>query len=148
MRSKKLIIGYGNTLRSDDGVGQWVAEQVEMWKLPNVRSLCVFQLTPELAEEISNAKLVIFVDAIANLDQTESNIQIKPIQPENINISLGHKSDPRSLLYLTQTLYGYVPTSYWLLIPAINFDFGESLSPITQQASFIALEKIRALCSE
>ena len=105
----KLVIGYGNTLRSDDGVGQWVAKQVETWKLPNVRSRSVFQLTPELAKDISQAKLVIFVDAVADLAQTESDIEIKPLQPEDINISLGHQSDPRSLLYLTQTVYGYVP---------------------------------------
>jgi len=32
-----LIIGYGNTLRGDDGAGPRVAEAVAGWGLPNVR---------------------------------------------------------------------------------------------------------------
>ena len=39
------------------------------------------------------------------------------------------------------------PPAYWILIRSVNFDFGEHLSPITQQASILALEKIRELCS-
>jgi Ni,Fe-hydrogenase maturation factor len=41
-RSPKLkaiayfVIGYGNTLRSDDGVGQIIAKQIARWNLPNV----------------------------------------------------------------------------------------------------------------
>ena len=34
-----LIIGYGNTLRSDDSVGQIVAMEVKAWNLPEVSCL-------------------------------------------------------------------------------------------------------------
>ncbi len=44
--TKVLVIGYGNTLRSDDGAGKRVAELVAEWQLLNVRSLLVHQLTP------------------------------------------------------------------------------------------------------
>ena len=45
-----LVIGYCNTLRSDDGVGPRVAEAVEALDLPGVRAIVRGLLTPELAE--------------------------------------------------------------------------------------------------
>ena len=58
-----LVIGYGNDLRSDDAVGQKVANAIAAWKLPQVTSLCVHQLTPELASFLATAELAIFIDA-------------------------------------------------------------------------------------
>lgn len=46
-----LIVGYGNPIRGDDGVGQAVITEVEQWNLTNVRSLSLHQLTPEVAQK-------------------------------------------------------------------------------------------------
>ena len=141
-----LVIGYGNTLRSDDGAGQKVAAIVATWNLENVRSLSRHQLTPELAEDIAKANTVIFVDAIPSSSEIKPQVQMEQIEAGNLNSSsLGHSSNPRSLLAITQYLYGKVPVAYWILIPAVNFDFGEQLSPITEQGIKLALEKIRKL---
>jgi hydrogenase maturation protease len=140
-----LIIGYGNTLRSDDGAGQWVANQVKEWNLTNVRSLSCHQLTPELADEIRQATQVIFVDVIAIAANTVATLEIKPIQPAETPPSIGHSSDPNGLLALTQAIYHYSPQAWWLLIPAINFDFGEEFSTITQQGIEAALDQIQQL---
>ena len=40
--SKTLVIGYGNTLRSDDGVGRHVALAVSSWGLPGLESIAVY----------------------------------------------------------------------------------------------------------
>jgi Ni,Fe-hydrogenase maturation factor len=62
--ARVLVIGYGNTLRRDDGVGVRVAEAVAADpRFAHVRVLAVHQLTPELALDIGSASLVIFVDA-------------------------------------------------------------------------------------
>ena len=58
-----LVIGYGNTLRSDDAVGPRVAEAVRELNLPGVRTLSCGLLTPELSDPISQARKVVFVDA-------------------------------------------------------------------------------------
>ncbi len=60
-----LVIGYGNTLRGDDGVGQLVAVAVSKWQLPGVIALERHQLTAELAEPLSRAAIAIFVDSQA-----------------------------------------------------------------------------------
>ena len=63
MRNESLVIGYGNTLRGDDGVGQKVAEVIASLGLSGIRALSCHQLTPELADPISEVRMVVFVDA-------------------------------------------------------------------------------------
>jgi hydrogenase maturation protease len=66
-----LVIGYGNSLRSDDEAGCRVADLVASWELPYVRSLTVHQLTPELAEPIAQSELTIFVDACVSNNRSD-----------------------------------------------------------------------------
>ena len=63
IEAEVLVIGYGNTLRGDDGVGPRVVEAIGTLGLPGVRTLICPLLTPELADPISRAEKVIFVDA-------------------------------------------------------------------------------------
>ncbi len=59
-----LVIGYGNTLRRDDGVGVRAAELMAADpRFAGVEVLTAYQLTPELSLDIATASLVIFVDA-------------------------------------------------------------------------------------
>lgn len=140
-----VIIGYGNTLRSDDGVGQIIANEVENWKLPSVKTHSLHQLTPEIAEILAESSYAIFIDACPTTEIGET-IQIYPIEPiESHNFSLGHISNPRSLLALTQAIYGYTPPAIAIAIPAVNFDLGETLSPIAKKGITQALQQIKNL---
>lgn len=143
-----LVIGYGNTLRSDDAAGQKIAEIVSEWNLAEVRSLPVHQLTPELADPLSTVQMAIFVDVyVANVDQ--ANVQVIELAPSSDPIvGLGHTADPRSLLHFTEQVYGSSPLSWWILVPAVNFEFGEQLSAITQNGVTVALEHIKRLIGE
>jgi Ni,Fe-hydrogenase maturation factor len=58
---------------------------------------------------------------------------------------MGHTADPRSLLSLTQKVYGVVPQSWWILIPGVNFEFGEQFSAITEEGIGLALKEIEKL---
>src|ERR1019366_9269285 len=59
-----LIIGYGIPLRSDDGIG-WHAAQslLNEWPAEEVRVESAQQLLPEMADWISDAHCVVFIDA-------------------------------------------------------------------------------------
>ncbi len=64
-----MIIGYGNPLREDDGAGRHAAELVRRSLAPDVaRVIECHQLTPELALEVEDASLVIFLDAALGRD--------------------------------------------------------------------------------
>ncbi len=140
-----LVIGYGNSLRSDDGAGQIVANKIAEWELSGVKSLAVHQLTPELAEDISQVDTVIFIDAVVTNSGNSESVQIQKITATDNNNSLGHNCDPRSLLAMTQILYGKVVKAHWVLIPAINFDFGEELSYVATRGIEIALGKVKQI---
>jgi hydrogenase maturation protease len=140
-----LVIGYGNTLRGDDGAGQRVAERVNDWNLINVRSLSLHQLTPEVAAAIAEAEVVFFVDAITPAEAPVTQVQITQLQAETTSSQWAHFQDPRSLLLLTQKLYSKTPIAYQIGIPAENFAFGESLSATTEAAVEQALAEIHKL---
>ncbi len=58
MTRKALIIGYGNVLRSDDGIGWHVAERLAAdARFDDVTILQRHQLTPELALDVSRDRL-------------------------------------------------------------------------------------------
>jgi hydrogenase maturation protease len=140
-----LVIGYGNTLRSDDGAGPRVAEAVEAWRVPDVRAIAVHQLTPELAEAVSQSATVLFVDASAEPVGGEMPIaEVVPAVPSH----RGHASDPASLLALAEVVYGRRPTAYLLAIPVETFDFGEVLSLSAERGVEAATAAIRAMLRE
>ncbi|ACB53756.1 hypothetical protein cce_4408 [Crocosphaera subtropica ATCC 51142] len=146
-RSKILIIGYGNTLRGDDGVGYKIAEMIEQWNLDNITSIAVHQLTPDLADKIAQSDTVFFIDAIPIHDINTANIQIKTLSiNEKIN-NLAHHNNPEQLLYLTAAIYQKFPIAYWILVPALNFNFSEEFSLITQNHVNLTLEKIKNMLS-
>jgi Ni,Fe-hydrogenase maturation factor len=65
LQSAILVIGYGNELRGDDAIGQWVA-----------RAVAAHQLTPELAEDLAHTDYAVFVDAY-RAEAGVANIQVR-----------------------------------------------------------------------
>ena len=140
-----LLIGYGNTLRCDDGVGQAIAQTVADWQLPQLRVEACHQLTPELAPELALVERAWFIDAYAVPEPTTGHSMIvQPIHADPQRHTLGHHLTPPLLLSLTQQLYGRTPPAEWLLIPAGDFSFGECFSPMTQQAMEEAIAWLQA----
>ncbi len=137
-----LVVGYGNTLRSDDGVGAKVAAAVAELALPGVVALVRHQLTPELAEPVSEAHAVVFVDAAVD---AATEVRVRQLEPAYGAQLMAHAADPRTLLALAKQLFGRCPPAWWLTIPVENLEFGEELSPLARRGYEIALEKIREL---
>ncbi|MGO8764953.1 MAG: hydrogenase maturation protease [Limisphaerales bacterium] len=142
MNSDLLVIGYGNTLRSDDGVGPKVVEAVASLGLPGVGTLICQQLSPEHSEMVSQAGTVIFVDAAVDVP---GEIQFRKLSPNNSTQLMAHAADPRTMLAFARDVYGYLPEAWWLTIRAEEFGFGETLSPRTQAGFSEALRLIKSL---
>ncbi|MDJ0728503.1 MAG: hydrogenase maturation protease [Crocosphaera sp.] len=146
-KNEILIIGYGNTLRGDDGVGYKIAEIIEQWNINNITSLAVHQLTPDLAENIAQVDTIIFIDAIPITDVNTAKLEIKTISINRKINNLAHHNNPEQLLSVTQAIYQKVPKAYWILVPAINFNFSEDFSSITQKYVSLTLENIKDILS-
>jgi hydrogenase maturation protease len=152
-----VIIGYGNPLRGDDRAGFSVADRLrESGDLPaHVTAIAVHQLVPELAEVLAQAEQVIFVDAelaaasaakpSPEAPPTDRALTVRflttpPAPPTSFD---PHRSSPEGLLQLAAHLYDRVPSAAWLLgIPAVDFGFGDPLSPIAEAGIAQALDWI------
>lgn len=140
-----LVIGYGNTLRSDDGVGPAVAGAIAALQLPQVDSISSHQLLLEHTEPISRAGAVVFVDAAVDV---AGGVELVALTPDATTRVGAHTVDPRGLLALAAELYGFAPPAWWLKIPVQNLEFGETLSPLAQQGVRQAIQEVLALQSE
>ncbi len=138
-----LVIGYGNTLRGDDGVGPRVVEAVGRLRLPGVRTLICPLLTPELAVPISRAGTVIFVDAAVD---APNKVQWRKLEPSKTSQLMAHAADPCTMLALARDVFGRVPAAWWLTIPAVKMDFCEDLTPEAQRGFTEAMEQIQSAC--
>lgn len=139
-----LVIGYGNTLRGDDGVGVRVAEAVAALQLPGVRALTCHQLAPEDAERVSQAARVVFVDAAA---AGGSGLQVLTLAPDDTTQLMAHAADPRTVLALAREIFGHAPEAWALTIPAIQMGFSEELTPQARQGLDQAVAWIRELAA-
>jgi len=141
-RTDLLLIGYGNTLRSDDGVGPRVVETIAGLNLPGVQTLVCALLTPELADPISHAERVLFVDAAIDAPR---EVQLRPLQPAESSQIMAHAADPRTLLALSRDVFGHAPQAWWLTIPVENLGIGEELSEVAQAGMKEAIHQIKSL---
>lgn len=142
-RNNLLVIGYGNTLRGDDGVGPRVAEAVDASHLPGVSTLICQQLSPEHAATIALADTVVFVDAAVDAPK---EVQFRSLEPNDTSQLMAHAADPRTMLALSRDVFGHVPRAWWLTIPAVKMEFSEALTPLAQRGCTEAIHRIQALC--
>lgn len=122
-----LIIGIGNGLRSDDGVGWHVGSELSRQQsAPDVEVIVVQQLMPEIAEPISRADKVLFVDAVeGGTPGTVSGQRIAPALQSRLD---SHHLTPASILRLALDLYERCPEAFLLTVVGESFGPGEKFS--------------------
>jgi hydrogenase maturation protease len=130
-QARILVIGYGNTMRRDDGSGVALAATlVEIWQAKGLPAalLTAVQLVPELAAEIAAHPVVavVFVDAVAGLPPDA--IQICRVQRKEASPALGHHLDPETLLTYAELLYECAVPAWIVTVPGVDFDHGEGVS--------------------
>lgn len=128
MNNKRaLVIGYGNPLRGDDGVGWEVAGRLAACTDDSVEVKVVQQLTPELSEPIHQSTLVIFIDA--SVEGNPGGWKCEEVRPDHAATSaLGHHFEVAGLLAYTHGLFQSCPKAMVVSVAAETFDFHENLS--------------------
>ncbi|MGD0261746.1 MAG: hydrogenase maturation protease [Verrucomicrobiota bacterium] len=140
-----LVIGYGNTLRRDDGVGPRVADAVAALALPGVRALACPLLTPELADPISRARVAIFVDAAVDAPR---EVQLRKLAPAGSSQVMAHAASPATVLALARDVFGHAPEAWWLTIPVEDLGMGEELSPLAQRGFELAVQEVKKCAAQ
>ncbi len=145
MIKKALIIGYGNPLRSDDGVGQAAARALaHEAAVDGAEVIGCHQLMPELAEGLAAVDLAVFVDAAAGLEP--GDVVVKPVQSAaGPSAGLIHHVAPGALLALSEKLYGRSPEAFLVTVGAGSLALGEGLSEVVAAALPRVIAAVRQL---
>jgi hydrogenase maturation protease len=155
-RRRDLLIGWGNGLRQDDGVGGVIAAAAERWELPSLAVIERAQLTPELAPQLAAARRVLFVDAEPQAAACPGGWRLEPLrpiaaegaQPGDSAGVFSHHVSADQLLRLAETLYGRRPRAWQLLVAAHGFGFSTRLSPATGAVLKEVLAAVRRWCGD
>lgn len=105
-----VVIGYGNPIRQDDGMGWRAAELLRLALPPDAATVIEdHQLTPELVAELKGAPLVIFMDAAVDLKP--GTIRLEALRPAEVE-PWSHHVLPGQLLKLAEQVNGAAPAAF------------------------------------
>lgn len=157
MNNKTLIIGYGNRDREDDGAGwhilaaiahrmgleppefagEWVDSQDG-----GTRLLYLFQLLPEMAEDLPEYQRIYFIDAHNSASLPE--LAFASVAPTEEHSAFTHHMSPGELLAITETICGCRPPAMLLSVRGYSFQFKQELSARTAELVTQAVETLAA----
>lgn len=122
-----LVIGYGNVLRGDDGVG-WQAAQLLAADERMVGAIVMarHQLLPELALDVGAAAVVVFVDASVLLPA--GTVASAELGAGGIGEVGSHHLTPATLLALARELGGAAPQAFVVSVGVQSLEVGDRLS--------------------
>ena len=144
---RKLVLGYGNIDRQDDGVAwyvmSWAAARLNIPIPPEPEEdfqvmqdhlgiIFLPQLVPEIAETIAGYDKVCFIDA--HTGNNPSEIHFSHINHEYQSSPFTHHITPATCLHLASSLYGGDPLGSILSIRGYEFNFKRGLSLKTRRS--------------
>jgi hydrogenase maturation protease len=154
-----LILGFGNTLRRDDGAGAIAARRLAIDPRLAGDDVAVrecYQLLPEMALDLADATLVIFVDADAR--GLPGSIEIHEVDPlAAARADADARAEPGAsshhvgggeLVALSATLTGRTPRAVAIGIGVADLELGEGLSPPVEAALPRVIEIVARLVQE
>lgn len=118
-----LVIGFGNPAREDDGIGPWIAEQLEerlgREERAGVTIDADYQLTVEDAAAAAEHDVVVFVDASVEGDGPFSLTEVAPVSEVSFS---SHSVTPAAVLGLAHDLFGAPTKGYVLAVRGFSFE--------------------------
>jgi hydrogenase maturation protease len=135
---RAIVCGYGNPSRQDDGAGHVLAPMIAAWleeRGADVRLECAHQLLPELAEDLADADLAVFVDAsVSGEDGNDAEDRwgaVRELAPDPVLEGANlHSMGPEWLLDLMDTLRLRRPRAVLVTVAGVSFDFADVPTPL------------------
>lgn len=128
------IVGVGNTIRGDDGIGNYICNAIEEKQQPGITTMIVQQLDAELVEELLHYDHVLITDA-----SIEGNsVDLHELYPNVIHpLSTSHHLNAAMLAALSEKVYGKKLSLFICAVRGYDFELGDSIS-----------EKAKANCEQ
>ncbi len=154
---RTLVIGLGNPILGDDGVGWKVAEEVKS-RIGNRRSSievdCASLGGLSLMERMLGYARVIVIDSMQTGQGAEGCVRTFPLNALE-NPGAGHTASTHDASLLTSlqaagALGADIPSRIDIVAIEVRqaYDFSEQLSPAVERAVSLAMEKVLELLNE
>ncbi len=136
-----LVVGVGNSLRSDDGVGSFIAESIEAKGFNNIKVWVTQQLHVEDLDSMLSFSRVILIDAstsgpVVDFRQAHGIDQAGP--------SSSHHLSAEMLVKMARNIYRKELDIHVCSIRGSNFEVGDKISP---EVLYCAKKAIELICS-
>ena len=157
MTNKKIcFIGYGNIIRTDDGVGPYIVEQLKTRLVgsesdndddsnddnDNFTFITLHQIDLAMAPTLADYDEIIFIDAAVDI---EEDFTIETVVPQKQSSAFStHLNSFPQLMDLAYNLYNASPIGTIVRVHAYDLEFGEDLSKKGEQAAECAIDAIMA----
>ncbi len=126
-------------MRADDGFAWKAAESLDP-ESHDYRLHILYQLGPELAEELSQASGVIFLDA--RRGETPGEVFCEEVAPDQVVSAFTHSLTPAMLLAYARGLYGKCPSAYLISVTGQDWGFSTELTSAVANSIPTALEQV------
>lgn len=126
---KVLVVGIGNTIRGDDGIGAYVSSVIDQINIEAVETLIVQQLDTSLIDVFLKADKIVLVDAALTGDVNFYLLR----NEESFSISSSHYVNANLLSSLIKKLYEKEIIIMMCEVGGENFDMREKLSSNAKQ---------------
>lgn len=118
---RTLVVGVGNTVRGDDGVGPFVIDLLRAARPGGLELRTAFTFLPELADALPGHDAVVFVDA----DVQASEVMLRPLGTQSRE-GLHHFA-PARVVALARAL-GFQGQAWICGVPVSSMEAGDGLS--------------------
>lgn len=133
------MIGVGNILRSDDGIGAYICTRIENFRIAGVDCLMVQQLQVELVEDLLDYQLVIIADA----SLSDSEMDLSPLNQLEAGIASSHQIDAGMLFSVAKNIYQKELDIYICAVRGEDFSIGDTITTAALARANTAVELIR-----
>jgi len=126
--SATLVVGIGNAVRGDDGVGPFVIDLLRAARPLGMELRTAYTFLPELADELPGHEAVVFVDADVHVRE----VMLRPLGPQGREGF--HRFAPARVVALARAI-GFQGEAWICSVPVTSMEAGDGLS---QQAVLAA----------
>lgn len=149
--SKTLVIGLGNPLREDDGLGAAIIGMLEQTLPPTVQETVTLVIGHQVdlvqAALLKDYDRVIFIDARA--DEDGPPVLVQTIAPAYETPTFtSHIGSIPALLAITAAVYGRAPVCYLVGVQGGAFDFSHGLSALGETNAALGAQAVTALLGQ
>ena len=133
------MIGVGNILRTDDGIGAYISKQIENLRLSGVDCLIVQQLQVELIEDLLHYQTIIIADASLG----DSEVDLSPLNRLDAGMASSHQIDAGMLFSVAKNIYQKDLDIYICAVKGEDFSIGDKITTAVLARANTAVELIR-----